>query len=78
LRVKVECYSGYKANERPISFYLGESRLKVIELLDQWYGPGSIYFRIRADDDNLYILRCHSTAQEDMWTLESFRKERHE
>jgi hypothetical protein len=70
--VRVESYSGFKADERPLRFQLGTRWLAVEEVMDRWYDPDAIYFRIRADDGGLYILR-HS-EQEDVWTLESFRR----
>jgi len=70
----VECYSGQKADERPVRFRLGDRDYFVEELLDQWYGPDDTYFKIRADDGNLYILRHRLAAEEDSWYLESFRQ----
>ncbi len=29
----------------------------VEEVLDQWYGPSDVFYKVRADDGNLYILR---------------------
>jgi len=75
MRLRVESYSGFKANERPLCFYLGDKPYRVNELLDRWYGPGKSYFRVRASDGNIYIL-CHNGAsEEEFWTLESFRRE---
>jgi hypothetical protein len=74
LEVRVECYSGYKADERPLRFILAEQCYEVAEVLDQWYGPGYVCFRLRADDGNVYILRHTSRGQEDHWTLEAFRR----
>lgn len=71
-RARVECYSGHKADERPVRFYLGETEYTVEEVLDQWYGPEATYFRVRADDQNVYVLR-HG-REEDGWTLEAFRR----
>ncbi|HSB15036.1 MAG TPA: hypothetical protein VLE22_11295 [Bryobacteraceae bacterium] len=70
-QVRVECYAGYKADERPLRFYIEDRQFDVVELLDRWYGPGDTWFRVRADDDNLYVLRHTET---DTWTLESFRR----
>jgi len=70
--VRVECYSGSKADERPLRFQLGDRWLAVEEVMDRWYDPDAIYFRVRAADGDLYILR-HS-ERDDVWTLESFRK----
>ena len=67
----VECHSGYKANERPLSFTLGDRKFVVKELLDQWYGPDYTYFKVRADDDNIYILKYDE--RKDEWSLEFFK-----
>ena len=72
-RVQVECYSGYKADERPLRFLLGEICYSVEKVLDQWYGPGSTYFRVEADDGNLYVLRHLWGEDPVLWTLEAFR-----
>ncbi len=66
--IKVDCYSGYKGDERPTAFFIGERRFEVKEVLDKWYGPDYEYFKIRADDGNEYILK-HS-IKDDFWTLE--------
>ena len=68
---RVECYSGYKADERPVRFYLDDHAYEVREIEDRWYDPNATYFRVKADDGNLYILR-HSL--EGGWTLEAFRR----
>jgi hypothetical protein len=74
LQVRVECYSGYKADERPVRFYLGDTEYPVEEVLDQWYGPEATYFRVRAGDQNVYVLRHALSAMEEAWTLEAFRR----
>lgn len=43
----------------------------VEEVVEQWYGPDDVFFKVRTDDGNLYILRRGTSA--DGWTLESFR-----
>lgn len=71
IRVQVKCYSGYKKDERPLRFVLGKRLFEVVALDDQWYSPDAIYFRVKADDGNLYVLR-HDEAQ-DQWSLEAYR-----
>jgi hypothetical protein len=73
MRVRVECYSGRKSDERPVRFQLDERDYLVEELLDQWYGPSEAFFKVRADDGNLYILRQDQSTPEGAWRLESFR-----
>ncbi len=72
MELQVECYAGYKADERPLCFYLGGKKLEVTEVLDRWYGPDDLFFRVRAEDGHLYILRHHQP--DDSWSLESFRR----
>jgi hypothetical protein len=73
---RVECYAGYKADERPTAFWLGDERYEVRAVLDRWYGPGSTWFKLRADDGNIYILRHDvAPAGENLWTLAAFRRE---
>jgi len=72
VRIQVNSYSGFKLNERPIRFVLDEHSYEVKEVLDQWHSPESTYFKVRASDNNLYILR-YSSAK-DAWTLESYRR----
>jgi hypothetical protein len=64
--VRVECYSGYKANERPVRMHMGGRTFEVVAIEDRWYSPGATIFRIVADDGDRYVLR-HEEAQ-DVWT----------
>ena len=70
--LRVQCYAGRKADEKPVRFHLGDREYVVEEVLDQWYGPDETFFKVCADDGNLYILR--HTAAADEWRLESFRR----
>src|ERR1022692_4128231 len=72
MTVRVECYAGRKADERPIRFYLDGHAYLVEEVVDQWCGPADTFFKVHASDGNLYILR-HG-GNEDAWSLESFRR----
>jgi hypothetical protein len=75
LRLKVECYAGYRADERPLRFTpqaTGGRTYEVKEILDRWYGIGYRCFKVRADDNNLYVLRHNE--EDDVWTLDSFRR----
>ena len=71
----MECYSGFKADERPVRFFLGERGYQVLEIQDQWYGPESTYFKVRADDGNFYILRNAWSEQTSSWFLEAYRQD---
>ena len=70
-QLTVECYAGYKANQRPLAFSLGKKKMKVTEIMDQWYGPDHTYFKVLTEDDNTYILRY--SEKEDRWALVFFK-----
>lgn len=72
--IRVECYSGYRADERPLRFAIRGRQFEVHELDGQWYSPQATYFRVRADDGNFYVLRHDDT--QDVWTLDGFRAAR--
>lgn len=65
--IKVNSYSGFKAEQRPVSFMIGDRTFQVIELLDSWYGEGHDYFKVSADDKCVYILR--HDRELDEWDL---------
>ena len=67
--LKVECYSSSKLNERPVAFSLSNSRYKVEEIIDRWYGEGSRYFKIKADDDNIYLLKYDELKDRWEWVF---------
>jgi hypothetical protein len=71
--VEVEAYSGFKADERPVRFRLGDRWYGVLEVLDRWYDPQAAYFRFRTDDGDVYVLR--HDEREQAWTLEAYRRE---
>ena len=70
--LKVECYAGYKGSQKPVAFSLGKHRMRVKEIIDQWYGPDHTYFKVMAEDENTYILRY--SAEEDRWELVLFNE----
>jgi hypothetical protein len=69
--VKVECYSGFKADERPLRIIFDAQTLEVAEVEDRWYSPGATYFRVRVLSGERYVLR-RDDAQ-DVWSLTAFR-----
>ena len=66
--IHVSSYSGYKADERPISFTLLGRELMVQEIIDRWYGPNNSFFKILANDNKVYLIKYDQ--DEDQWTLE--------
>jgi len=69
-KIEVNSYSGYRESERPVSFRLGSDTIKVKEIVDRWYEPDAIYFKVLGSDENNYILR-HNEADHS-WELTFF------
>jgi hypothetical protein len=74
MKLEVDCYSGGKADERPVRFRLDGRECLIDEVLDQWYGPNDAFYKVRSDDGNLYILRRETSTPEGTWHLVSFRQ----
>src|SRR5215469_7747987 len=52
--IQVEHHADLGAASR--SLYRGERRTDIIEIMDQWYGPGYRYVKVRGRDSSVYIL----------------------
>lgn len=63
----VECYSGTRADERPVTIRLGERRIAVREIVDRWYGEDHAYFKLIGEDGALYLIRQDRGC--DIWEL---------
>ncbi|MCF8062777.1 MAG: hypothetical protein K9M82_09695 [Deltaproteobacteria bacterium] len=65
--VSVEAYSGYRGNERPLAFTVGEKRLSVRRILERRRTPDLDEFRVEAEDGGLYRIAWDRTR--DLWVL---------
>ena len=81
-QVQVECYSGYKANERPIAFTFRDQRREILEILDRWYEGGMEpnaavvnYFKIKADEGSVFLLRYATHLDE--WGIRVYESRQH-
>jgi hypothetical protein len=72
MAIHVECHSGYRGEEEPRAFRIGERRLAVVEVLDRWLAPDHRYFKVKADDGDVYILR--HAEQSGVWTLGAYTR----
>jgi hypothetical protein len=70
--IHVECYSGYRGEETPRRFWLGERCVGVRRVLDRWLSPDHRYFKVLGDDGGIYILR-HDAFQ-DLWEMTYFQQ----
>lgn len=72
--IQVECYSGMKANERPLAFTYEGCRCEIQEIIDRWHEGGTDvgkpvinYFKVRTTDGKIYLLRY--LAMFDVWSI---------
>ena len=72
LAVRVECYAGYRGEQSPRVVVLGEQRIEVAEVLDQWLAPTHRYFKLLGKDGHTYIVR--NDVVSDLWELTMFRR----
>jgi hypothetical protein len=68
--IRVACHAGYRGAQEPVAFWLGEWRLAVRQIVDRWFAPQSRWFKVAADDGDLYILRHDETS--DAWELAAY------
>ncbi|NPU84252.1 MAG: hypothetical protein HPY65_07160 [Syntrophaceae bacterium] len=73
-KISVECYSGFKANERPVAFTCEGERREILEISDRWYEGGLDngravvnYFKVKTTDGRICLLRYE--AESDSWSL---------
>ena len=74
-QIEVECYSGYKANERPAAFTYQGRRHEVAEIIDRWYEggldpgrPEINYFKVKTSEGQVFLLRYLSLF--DAWSIQ--------
>ena len=64
-KVRVMGYSGYRLNERPLSFVLDDHEMQVVNVIDRWHGEEYEYFKLLADDGRVYLIKWHRI--DDAW-----------
>ena len=74
MTIRVQCCAGQNADERPMSFELDGRVYFVEETIHQWQEPSAAFFKVRADDGNIYTLSRDSIALDGEWRLESVKQ----
>jgi hypothetical protein len=67
MHCQVSTYSGHRLHERPLAFTWKGQRLAVREVLEQGYGPDSLFFKVAAADGGVYLLVYQRGA--DSWEV---------
>ncbi|MFO7277343.1 MAG: hypothetical protein DIU56_009945 [Pseudomonadota bacterium] len=70
MRLRVECYAGYRGEQEPLAFWLGERRLAVQDISDRWFAPAQRWFRVSAEDGNSYVLRHDESS--GLWEIAAY------
>ncbi len=65
LKVETASTPGKMAN--PVSFTLRDRIFQIIDVVDSWHGSDHAYFKVFADDGNLYVIKHDLNA--DLWEL---------
>ncbi len=60
MEIKVTCRAGYRGEETPRAFFLGDKRIAVLEIMDRRLSPDHRYFKFTGEDKGVYIIR-HDT-----------------
>jgi hypothetical protein len=66
--IKVTAYSGYKGNERPLSFIDDDQRHEIRDITSRWAEPDKDFFKVIADDGRVYTLS--RDRKSDRWFME--------
>jgi hypothetical protein len=69
--VKVEFCSKLQTKERPVAFQVCDRRYRIKEIVDRWYGVGEVFFKVEADDNNIYLLKYEE--EQGCWDLVFFQ-----
>jgi len=67
MKIHVECYAGFRGEQEPRAFTLGERRFEVVEILDRWVDPRHRTFKVAVADQRKFLLR-HDTGSGE-WEL---------
>jgi hypothetical protein len=65
--VDVDCHAGYRGEETPRRFGLGEHQIEIAEVVDSSLTPDHRYFKVQDTQGDLYILR--NDVASDRWEL---------
>lgn len=71
-RIRVHCCAGHHGEETPRRFFLDDQAIEVAAIIDRWIAPDHRYFKCRAGDSNVYILR--HDVERDCWELTMFSR----
>lgn len=72
MAIRVERYAGYRGDQEPLAFWLGERRLTVPYVVDRWFAPEQRWFNVDADDGNVHVVRPDELGGE--WEIVAYAR----
>ena len=72
MRVQIAPHADLRAVPQTLSW--GGRRIDIIEIIDQWFGSGYRYIKVRGHDRGVYILRFDEIC--NSWEIIMFSSER--
>jgi hypothetical protein len=73
MALRVEDHPGDHGDPEPVALWLGDRRLQVLEVVDRWFAPAMRWFRVHAEDGQLYVLRLDETTRR--WELAALTRQ---
>ncbi len=67
MALRVECSVAPGGEAEPLAVWFGSRRVGVRAIVDRWFAPHRRWYRIDADDEQLYVLRHDEATGE--WDL---------
>jgi len=71
LTIRVECDAYCQGEQTPRRFFMADKAVEIEEVIDRWLAPEYHYFKVRAGDNDIYILRHDLLAQR--WEMTMFQ-----
>lgn len=68
----VECLPGRGGQDTPRMLVIGGRKVFVEEVLDTWTGAGHVYFKLKGDDGETYVIQQDTTSK--VWELAASRQ----
>ncbi len=71
METMVRCRSGFRADEKPLEFHFRGKTLQVSGIVESWYTPDHLCFKVEAEDGGIYLLEHHE--YQDSWRVRRVR-----
>ncbi len=69
MNLKVKTYSGFKTNEKPLSFTKDGIENEITEIVDAWVGVQYDYWKVKVESGERYLLKVN--REKDIWEIEN-------